>query len=394
MVKTTCPACGRVFQPKPVALRPVVCPDCAVNLATEGTRASELTDAHTQHNSCQRCSKPFESDTLYERWDGNDYCMDCLADADLLEYGSADRTLEERIEFGVLYSLARALLSAVVLTTVLAVFVVVLASLAVGAFALAAAMGGNGQVIWQIGVLRHLDVFFAFAWLFFATAAFPFLVIRALIHRRRSIRVVQGQFIYETPFGRTAAPLLSCAWHVGRMAPATGNVFSLSPVIDVLVSDRQRVLCGFTVSKRELWRRFFTLVGVPREPPARRWIIPSLLSMVPGGVVGLLFGLVAASITGIPQWIVAAPLLGALDGALCGVGYAYWARASRARARRTFHPARVAAVSAFLGSNVGALAGAEALVACGIGNGCLGWIMAMDVVRRAPISEDSSTERD
>jgi hypothetical protein len=301
--------------------------------------------------------------------------------------------LEESIHFRFWPALARGLWSGFYLTTLLALAILVFFLFINAAFLLQQWLVGPGNPAQRLFALpRTAAFFFGFTWLFVGLVTWPLTLLSAILTRRRTAAVRNGEFIYSTAFSTTAAPLAACTWRIVSMgSDSRGIYFPGHPVVQVTLLNKA-VVCGFDPEARQMWSGFFTLAEVPLVRPLgwRRGLCSCLAGCCFGGGIGVGIGSIIHAWTGNPRWITATTLLGLLDGSLIGFLLAALnigtseasAWMQQWKKYRALVPVHFALVFAALGMKLGMFAGLAGVVVCSVANGGIGWIAGREFQRR------------
>jgi hypothetical protein len=256
-----------------------------------------------------------------EVWDGNEYCLECVAAAGLSGLSVRFPELEEVTEFGIRQALARGSLLGLYMATAFSLILVPSGLLYIAAISLERQIAGNPLNLG--GEFHMLGLVIGVLWLFSTVLVFTIFVPTFLLARTRTLTVRDGQIHFATRLHAASASLSDCSWiSCNRGFGVLGVHLPWQPIVQLKTSDYRMFVCGLQPETRQLWIGFFTLAGVRQLRPVdvRGWLLAALAGGCVGGGLGIAAGYLLSLLTGDPQAIRALTLLGSADG-LAGGGY-------------------------------------------------------------------------
>ncbi|NLS97050.1 MAG: hypothetical protein GXX96_33355 [Planctomycetaceae bacterium] len=280
MAGTTCPQCDRSIPPDTIRSEGVLCPFCG--------------------------------------WQGEPG----LTTEAKTPPGDASAAPAEAIEFTWKQSVARCLLSGLLLTTMIASMVTAVFMLLGLCFGIAAG-GLLGKLVPFLFVLIR---FFGFSWCFFAVVGFPLQLYWTWVGRRRRMWIEGNQFHVRIGRRQGCWDLDKCYWlPCGRLlGDSRGYYFGEIQPRYVLGTSKEIVGVGFSDVAAKQWLDFFETAGIYR-PPLWSWRYTALIlvwATVAGAAGGFAFGGLLPMLGGPGGIWAMLAFMGCLDG-LFGVLYCW-----------------------------------------------------------------------
>ncbi len=397
MATRSCSVCGRQFEQR-AAVEVTRCPRCSNSRANRSSSDQLKSRGRTRDQTCAKCHKELVSSPPPTIWDEQTYCWTCIEDTGMSAYDPTEIAIEEDFRIGFGKALLLGISSGIIVSLGASGMIIGLFALLILSFV----FGGFNQVpakpVNFLDLLVTLIFFCMFVLVFISVLGVPMSVFGTLFARRRTIRVQDGVISFEAGRREEAFPLKECYWTIRSTCADGPTIFSLSRPSIIIRSENKFIICGFESASLHFWQSFLTL-SVGPEVPKHRWQRnwkPALLHLLVGAILGWVVGRIVENVVRDPIWGGIVGFLGLLDGIISAGfvltrGHPKPTLITQTRSPRLF-ALFLSVIFAVLGARVGRGAGIPGLLAFMMTNGCIGWLVALNVLSHIPAEHFSSSE--